>query len=1320
MSGSSGTGVLSIARSNDPSLSPAENHNVSSVLSGAAWNARTITYSFPTTPDVYGSPSTYGDPAPFNGFLPLTAQQKGEILRGFSLISSYTGLSFSEIAETADTHATLRFANSFSPATAYAFFPGTYAQAGDVFFGRLGRNPVMGNSDSGQVLLHDIGHALGLKHAHDVLTYGAMNADRRDIEFSLMNYPNYIGSTEGYQTASTSPQTFMMYDIAALQHMYGASFNRVGQTDTYSWSATTGAGFIDGVSQGTPFDNHIFQTIWTGGATATYDLSNFAQDQVDDMNPGGWLSFSTAQLAHLNAVAPTKADGDIHARGNVYNALLADGDTRSLVNNIITGVGNDTITGNAAGNEIRAGAGNDKVSAGSGNDRVFGAAGNDTLAGDAGNDLLDGGQGIDMLAGGLGKDVFAYAAGYGADTILDYFKRDDDAIDFTRMAGVGSLLDVIARGIQVMADAVFDFGNGDRLTVKNVQVASLEASDFILAPIAPTQIIEQAGSTSLVQVGNGFFMPVVGETTGPQLMSGGAPVVAVTSETWRPIAAEAAETGYVVVWKNGEADLYFVWNTDGNGNFTGYATGVVSGSDYAFQSLETTFQQDLNGDGTTGLKTTPLETSGATRLDQVGNEFFLHDGGGNGPSLKYASADVVAGEYGSWTPLGAEKVGSGYQVVWKNGEADLYFVWNLDGNGNFTGYATGVVSGSDYAFQSLEMTFQQDLNGDGTTGLKTTPLETSGATRLDQVGNEFFLHDGGGNGPSLKYASADVVAGEYGSWTPLGAEKVGSGYQVVWKNGEADLYFVWNLDGNGNFTGYATGVVSGSDYAFQSLETTFQQDLNGDGTTGLKTTPLETSGATRLDQVGNEFFLHDGGGNGPSLKYASADVVAGEYGSWTPLGAEKVGSGYQVVWKNGEADLYFVWNLDGNGNFTGYATGVVSGSDYAFQSLETTFQQDLNGDGTTGLKTTPLETSGATRLDQVGNEFFLHDGGGNGPSLKYASADVVAGEYGSWTPLGAEKVGSGYQVVWKNGEADLYFVWNLDGNGNFTGYATGVVSGSDYAFQSLETTFQQDLNGDGTTGLKTTPLETSGATRLDQVGNEFFLHDGGGNGPSLKYASADVVAGEYGSWTPLGAEKVGSGYQVVWKNGEADLYFVWNLDGNGNFTGYATGVVSGSDYAFQSLETTFQQDLNGDGTTGLKTTPLETSGATRLDQVGNEFFLHDGGGNGPSLKYASADVVAGEYGSWTPLGAEKVGSGYQVVWKNGEADLYFVWNLDGNGNFTGYATGVVSGSDYAFQSLETTFQQDLNGDGTTLFHQDLSGDGKIGAASIGPELALLY
>ena len=462
------------------------------------------------------------------------------------------------------------------------------------------------------------------------------------------------------------------------------------------------------------------------------------------------------------------------------------------------------------------------------------------------------------------------------------------------------------------------------------------------------------------------------------------------------------------------------------------------------------------------------------------------------------------------------------------------------------------------------------------------------------MANEFFLHDSGGIGPSLKYQGIAFTAGQFGAWTPVGAEKVGSGYQVAWKNGSADQYIVWNLDSNGNYASNATGPVSGAgSRTAESLETVFQQDLNADGTTGPRfVTPIETSGTTRLDQVANEFFLHDGGGIGPSLKYQGTAFTAGQFGAWTPVGAEKprqfgawtpvgvekVGSGYELVWKNGSADQYIVWNLDSNGNYASNATGPVSGADYAFQSLETTFQQDLNGDGTTGLKTTPIETSGATRLDQVANEFFLHDSGGIGPSLKYQGIAFTAGQFGSWTPVGAEKVGSGYQVAWKNGGADQYIVWNLDSNGNYASNATGAVSGSDPELQNLETVFQQDLNADGTTGPRfVTPIETSGTTRLDQVANEFFLHDGGGIGPSLKYQGTAFTAGQFGAWTPVGAEKVGSGYQVAWKNGSADQYIVWNLDSNGNYASNATGQISSSDAGFTSWETAFQQDLNGDG-----------------------------------------------------------------------------------------------------------------------------------------------
>src|SRR5215831_10429361 len=202
MSGSSGQGTHNVPRyQSNGVLSADDDQNISSVLAGTAWNGTTVTYSFPTSSSFYGTPTTYPDPAPFNGFGVLTSQQQSEVLRAFSLISSFTDLTFAPITESTTVHAAIRFANSSSPPTAYAYYPSTFPTGGDVFYGATGRNPVMGNFDSGQSILHEIGHALGLKHGQESTVYGAMNADKLDIEFSLMNYPNYIGSTEGFATA---------------------------------------------------------------------------------------------------------------------------------------------------------------------------------------------------------------------------------------------------------------------------------------------------------------------------------------------------------------------------------------------------------------------------------------------------------------------------------------------------------------------------------------------------------------------------------------------------------------------------------------------------------------------------------------------------------------------------------------------------------------------------------------------------------------------------------------------------------------------------------------------------------------------------------------------------------------------------------------------------------------------------------------------------------------------------------------------------------------------------------------------------------------
>ena len=111
-------------------------------------------------------------------------------------------------------------------------------------------------------------------------------------------------------------------------------------------------------------------------------------------------------------------------------------------------------------------------------------------------------------------------------------------------------------------------------------------------------------------------------------------------------------------------------------------------------------------------------------------------------------------------------------------------------------------------------------------------------------------------------------------------------------------------------------------------------------------------------------------------------------------------------------------------------------------------------------------------------------------------------------------------------------------------------------------------------------IEAIGSTSLVAIGNN-YLSNNSGSGPELKYVGAAVVAGQFGAWAPIGAEQTASGYEVAWKIAGADQYTVWNTDSSGNYISIPIGTVSGTSTALESLETSFHQDLNGDGVIGI-------------------------------------------------------------------------------------------------------------------------------------------
>jgi hypothetical protein len=115
-----------------------------------------------------------------------------------------------------------------------------------------------------------------------------------------------------------------------------------------------------------------------------------------------------------------------------------------------------------------------------------------------------------------------------------------------------------------------------------------------------TTVIETAGSTSLAEIANNYFLYAAGGSSGPELKYADTNFVAGEFGAWAPIGAEQSASGYEVAWKVTGADQYTVWNTDSSGNYISNNIAIVSGTSSALESLETSFHQDLNDDGVIG------------------------------------------------------------------------------------------------------------------------------------------------------------------------------------------------------------------------------------------------------------------------------------------------------------------------------------------------------------------------------------------------------------------------------------------------------------------------------------------------------------------------------------------------------------------------------------------------------------------------------------------------------------------------------------------------------------------------------------------------
>ena len=136
-------------------------------------------------------------------------------------------------------------------------------------------------------------------------------------------------------------------------------------------------------------------------------------------------------------------------------------------NNLCVGTsGADTMTGTNRSDTIEARGGDDTTFGLGRRDMLFGGGGDDHLAGGTGKDVLDGGPspGInyEILCGGAGNDVskestgydnYAFADGWGQDTISGQGDTLSDGVDFSGDSG-------FCATVPVSADLTIDLGTG--------------------------------------------------------------------------------------------------------------------------------------------------------------------------------------------------------------------------------------------------------------------------------------------------------------------------------------------------------------------------------------------------------------------------------------------------------------------------------------------------------------------------------------------------------------------------------------------------------------------------------------------------------------------------------------------------------------------------------------------------------------------------------------------------------------------------------------------------------------------------------------------
>ena len=343
-----------------------------------------------------------------------------------------------------------------SGSAAYAYYPSNSNVGGDTWYmSTVSSNDSFAAGTYGMLTaLHEIGHAIGLKHPFQSSgSAGTLASSDDNARNTVMTYTqddrNYMwnitvnGNSVSASIVKAQPITPMLYDVAFAQENYGIETS-VRSTDTmYTFASAP----------------EVLQTIVDGGGNDTIDASALSRTSIINLTAGAFSSigyYTAADQATAAIAANPNFSSFVNglyvnysSSGQLYewndNVAIAYSAT---IENALGGSGADTITGNSAANE---------------------------LWGNSGDDTIDGGAGVDTV--GFTGNYAQYTIDTGARTVTDTTLNRDGTdtysnVEFLKFADLTYNVSTGATTATVSAAAP----SGDSQSAASVSAAAAAAA----------------------------------------------------------------------------------------------------------------------------------------------------------------------------------------------------------------------------------------------------------------------------------------------------------------------------------------------------------------------------------------------------------------------------------------------------------------------------------------------------------------------------------------------------------------------------------------------------------------------------------------------------------------------------------------------------------------------------------------------------------------------------------------------------------------------------------------------------------------------------